>query len=73
MRRREFIVLVGGAAVTWPLAASAQQQIACPRSVCSVAERQTSDAPFLTAFQQGLRDGGFVEGRNVAYRISLGR
>jgi putative ABC transport system substrate-binding protein len=65
MRRREFIALIGGAAVTWPLSTSAQQS-AIPvigfldlRSLDGVANR-------LRGLRQGLKETGFVEGENVA-------
>jgi len=64
MRRREFITLLGGAAA-WPLTARAQQS----RPVVGfVYTDQTASeaAPFITAFHQGLREVGFIEGQNVA-------
>jgi putative ABC transport system substrate-binding protein len=65
MRRREFITLIGGAAVTWPLSTSAQQSaipvigFLDPRSLDGVANR-------LRGLRQGLKETGFVEGENVA-------
>jgi ABC-type uncharacterized transport system substrate-binding protein len=64
MRRREFISLVSGAAVTWPLAVRAQQQSV---PVIGVLSTGSSDgfANRLHAFDQALREKGYIEGRNV--------
>jgi len=62
MRRREFITLIGGGAV-WPYMARAEQ---LPVIGLLGAATASGWAPQLRAFFQGLRDGGYAEGRNVA-------
>jgi putative ABC transport system substrate-binding protein len=67
MRRRDFISLIGGVAA-WPVAARAQRPgvpvIGFLRSTSLADSTQ-----FVTAFRQGLKETGFVEGHNVAIEL----
>ena len=77
MLRREFITLLGGALVAWPIAAKAQQPERIRRIGVLVgqAENDTDAKARLTGFRQGLERLGWSEGRNVSvdYRFSAGR
>jgi putative tryptophan/tyrosine transport system substrate-binding protein len=65
MKRRDFIALLGGAAVTWPLEARAQQT----RNVFRIGFFGNStaalEANLVEPFREGLRDLGYVEGQNI--------
>ena len=73
LRRREFVVALGGAAA-WPLAVRAQQR-AMPVIGYLSARTADSDASMLVSFRRGLGDVGYAEGRNVSieYRFTDGQ
>ena len=62
--RREFITVLGGAAASWPLAASAQQST-LPVIGYLNGGSPDSDTPRLTGLRRGLNETGYVEGRNL--------
>jgi putative tryptophan/tyrosine transport system substrate-binding protein len=62
--RREFVALLGGAAVAWPLAANAEQTIIPVVGMLSGASAAAATA-FLPGFHEGLRADGYIEGQNV--------
>jgi putative ABC transport system substrate-binding protein len=75
MKRREFIKLMGGMAIAWPIAAAAQQEKTVARIGLLSPFSPPAAAPWHTAFRQGLRDLGWVEGKNISieYRYAEGR
>jgi ABC-type uncharacterized transport system substrate-binding protein len=65
LRRREFITLVGGAAAAWPLAARAQHPIPVVGFLRSESLPEPDRTHRVTAFLQGMKETGYVEGQNV--------
>src|SRR4051794_13409936 len=73
MNRRDLLAVLGGAAVTWPCFAKAEQK-AMPVIGWVSPNSSTGMRPGIAAFRQGLSETGFVEGTNVAveYRWTEG-
>ena len=69
MRRREFITLIGGAALTWPLAGQAQN---VPHVGWIFPGASTGNPTELAGFKEGLRELGYVEGRNIVVEYRFG-
>ncbi len=74
IRRREFILTLGGAAAAWPLVARAQQPAKLPTIGFLGSDRLAAQGVWLTAFLHRLHELGWIEGRNLAieYRWAEG-
>jgi len=69
VKRREFITLLGGAAVGRSLAASAQTQSKIPRVGCAFSGTPTTGKHLFEAFRQALRELGYVEGQTIVLEV----
>ena len=76
MKRRDFISLLGGAAVAWPIAARAQQRERMRRIglLINLAADDPESQARLAAFAQGLQQAGWTVGQNIRidYRFAAG-
>jgi putative ABC transport system substrate-binding protein len=75
VRRRHFIGLVGGTVASWPLAARAQRSMRKVGVLMIVADNDPDSRLRIASFEQGLRELGWEEGRNIhiEYRWGAGR
>jgi putative ABC transport system substrate-binding protein len=69
MRRREFITLLGGAAVAWPLVARAQKGDGGRQIRIGIVALVPPTAAMLKAFRDGMRDRGYIEGQNLTIDV----
>src|SRR5262245_55334111 len=71
MRRREFITLLGGAAVGWPLSTGAQPTRVHRVGVLTPAESDST--PVFNGLRKGLRDLGYIEGQTIVLEFRFAR
>src|SRR5580692_10605658 len=72
MRRRKFLVLLGGTAAAWPLAAQAQQVVGGRRLIGLLMAWKESDPEvqgWLAAFREALGKLGWTQGQNVLFEF----
>ena len=73
MRRREFLGVLGGAAVAWPLVAHAQQGQRVRRVGVLWPGASAPASPRLESFREGLREAGYIEGQNLIIELRYSR
>src|SRR6476620_9790659 len=66
MKRREFIMLLGGAAAAWPVVARGQQSGRIAR-IGNLSTANPRSTPFFQSFERRLRDLGHIEGQNIVF------
>jgi putative tryptophan/tyrosine transport system substrate-binding protein len=69
MRRREFVTLIGGAAVAYPLVASAQQPSKLP-TIGYLGGAESVESDWLAAFVRRFGELGWIEGRTVPSKFA---
>src|SRR5262245_2095435 len=70
LRRREFVTLLGGTAVAWPLVAREQQAASTVRQVrVGLIAAAPSTPAMLNAFRDGMRERGYIEGQNLSVAV----
>jgi putative tryptophan/tyrosine transport system substrate-binding protein len=72
MKRREFMLALGGTTVAWPLGVQAQPAAKVRRVGFLVRTSAASLSPLLDSFRQGLRDHGWAEGKNISIEYQFG-
>jgi putative tryptophan/tyrosine transport system substrate-binding protein len=72
MKRRDFITLLGGTAAAWPLTVHGQDQTKRVAVLMGIAQDDPEGQARMAAFQQGLRDLGWQEGRNLRIETRWG-
>ena len=71
MKRREFITLLGGASVAWPVAARAQQERLRRIGVLNGGVENGTGSAAITALLEGLNKLGWIEGRNLKIDLRI--
>jgi putative tryptophan/tyrosine transport system substrate-binding protein len=72
LKRRELITLLGGAAAAWSLVARAQQPAKVARIGILGLASEAAAAPYVNAVRAGLRDFGYIEGKNLIIEYRFG-
>lgn len=72
LRRRQFFRLLAGTAAAWPAVAHGQTSNRIPR-VGILSPAESDGTPIFQAFRQGLRDRGYIEGRNIVLEFRLAK
>ena len=69
MKRRDFIIFLGGASAAWPLPLTAQQPGKLPTIGYLGANTPSAESQRIAAFVQRLRELGWIEGRSIAIEV----